>query len=73
MWKASGSETRQVLKLPRITLEQWAAFKAVVDEGAPSQSRRGAEQNQSSVSYAIKGWRSNYWPRCFPSRVAKQS
>lgn len=43
------------MKLPRITLEQWAAFKAVVDEGSFARAAEVLNKSQSSVSYAIKG------------------
>ena len=41
------------MKLPRITLEQWAAFKAVVDEGSFARAADALNKSQSSVSYAI--------------------
>lgn len=39
--------------IPRITLEQWAAFKAVVDEGGYAQAAEVLNKSQSSISYAI--------------------
>jgi DNA-binding transcriptional LysR family regulator len=39
--------------IPRITLEQWAAFKAVVDEGGYAQAAEALNKSQSSISYAI--------------------
>ncbi|MBC53173.1 MAG: transcriptional regulator [Gammaproteobacteria bacterium] len=41
------------MKLPRISLEQWAAFKAVVDEGSFANAAEALNKSQSSVSYAI--------------------
>ncbi len=41
------------MKLPRITLEQWAAFKAVVEEGSFAKAADALNKSQSSVSYAI--------------------
>lgn len=39
--------------IPKITLEQWAAFKAVVDEGTYARAAEMLNKSQSSVSYAI--------------------
>lgn len=39
--------------IPKITLEQWAAFKAVVDEGGYAQAAEALNKSQSSISYAI--------------------
>ncbi len=41
------------MKLPRISLEQWAAFKAVVDEGSFANAAEALNKSQSSISYAI--------------------
>ena len=41
------------MKSPRISLEQWAAFKAVVDEGSFARAAEALNKSQSSVSYAI--------------------
>lgn len=41
------------MKVPRISLEQWAAFKAVVDEGSFARAAEVLNKSQSSVSYAI--------------------
>lgn len=41
------------MKLPRISLEQWAAFKAVVDEGSFARAAEVLNKSQSSISYAI--------------------
>ena len=38
---------------PRISLEQWAAFKAVVDEGSFAAAAEALNKSQSSVSYAV--------------------
>jgi DNA-binding transcriptional LysR family regulator len=45
--------TRKSTWIPRITLEQWAAFKAVVDEGGYAQAAEVLNKSQSSISYAI--------------------
>ncbi|WP_438865300.1 LysR family transcriptional regulator [Neptunicella sp.] len=39
--------------LPKITLEQWATFKAVVDEGSFTKAAERLNKSQSSVSYII--------------------
>lgn len=39
---------------PRITLEQWQAFRSVVDEGSFARAAEAVNKSQSSVSYAIK-------------------
>lgn len=39
--------------IPKITLEQWAAFKAVVDEGTYARAAEVLNKSQSSISYAI--------------------
>ena len=41
------------MKLPKVTLEQWATFKAVVDEGSFSKAAETLNKSQSSISYAI--------------------
>ncbi len=41
------------MAIPRITLEQWAAFKAVVDEGSFARAAESLNKSQSSISYAI--------------------
>ncbi|MFA5495789.1 MAG: LysR family transcriptional regulator [Porticoccaceae bacterium] len=38
---------------PRISLEQWAAFKAVVDEGSFARAAELLNKSQSSISYAV--------------------
>lgn len=40
-------------RTPRISLEQWAAFKAVIDEGSFAMAAEVLNKSQSSVSYAI--------------------
>lgn len=42
-------------RIPRISLEQWAALQAVVDEGSFAQAAEALNKSQSSVSYALKG------------------
>lgn len=39
--------------LPNISLEQWAAFKAVVDEGSYAKAAEALNKSQSTVSYAV--------------------
>ena len=41
------------MKLPRVTLEQWATFKTVVDEGSFAKAAETMNKSQSSISYAI--------------------
>lgn len=41
------------MRQPRISLEQWAAFKAVVDEGSFARAAEVLNKSQSSVSYAL--------------------
>lgn len=42
------------MKLPRTSLEQWAALQAVVDHGGFAQAAEALNKSQSSVSYAIR-------------------
>lgn len=42
-----------MLPTPKITLEQWAAFKAVVDEGSYANAAEALNKSQSTISYAI--------------------
>ncbi len=41
------------MKTPRITLEQWLAFKTVVDSGSYALAAEQLNKSQSSISYAI--------------------
>ncbi len=41
------------MKSPKITLEQWASFKAVVDAGSFALAAEALNKSQSSISYAI--------------------
>jgi DNA-binding transcriptional LysR family regulator len=41
------------MEIPRITLEQWLAFKTVVDCGSYSLAAEALNKSQSSVSYAV--------------------
>lgn len=41
------------MRAPRITLEQWAALKAVVEEGSFALAAEALNKSQSSISYAI--------------------
>ncbi|WP_370980596.1 LysR family transcriptional regulator [Agaribacterium sp. ZY112] len=41
-------------KLSKISLEQWAAFRAVVEQGGYEPAAESLNKSQSSVSYAIK-------------------
>lgn len=38
---------------PKISLEQWAAFKAVVDEGSFARAADALNKSQSAISYAL--------------------
>jgi DNA-binding transcriptional LysR family regulator len=40
--------------MPRITLEQWRALRAVVDHGGYAQAAEALHKSQSSVTYAIQ-------------------
>ncbi len=42
------------LAVPKVTLEQWAAFKAVIDEGSYARAAERLNKSQSSISYAIQ-------------------
>ena len=42
------------MKTPRVTLEQWRALQAVVDEGGFAQAAAAMHRSQSSVSYAVQ-------------------
>ncbi len=39
--------------IPKVSLEQWAAFKAVVDEGSFARAAEVLNKSQSTVSYSI--------------------
>ncbi|MCV2403222.1 LysR family transcriptional regulator [Marinomonas sp. C2222] len=39
--------------IPKITLEQWATFKAVVDEGSFAKAAEQLNKSQSTVSYSL--------------------
>ena len=41
------------MKPPRISLEQWLAFKTVVDCGSYALAAEALNKSQSSVSYAV--------------------
>jgi len=41
------------MKSPRISLEQWLAFKTVVDEGSYALAAEALNKSQSAISYAI--------------------
>jgi len=41
------------MNLPKVTLEQWATFKAVIDEGSFAKAADALNKSQSSISYAI--------------------
>ena len=41
------------MRTPRISLDQWTAFKAVVDAGSFALAAEALNKSQSSVSYAI--------------------
>lgn len=42
------------LKIPRVSLEQWAALQAVIDYGGFAQAAEALNKSQSSISYAIR-------------------
>jgi DNA-binding transcriptional LysR family regulator len=42
------------MSLPKITLDQWAALVAVVDEGGYAQASRRLHRTQSTVTYTVK-------------------
>lgn len=41
------------MKQPRITLDQWLAFKSVVDQGSYALAAEALNKSQSAISYAI--------------------
>ena len=41
------------MKTPKISLEQWLAFKTVIDTGSYALAAEALNKSQSSVSYAI--------------------
>lgn len=41
------------MRTPKISLEQWASFKAVVDHGSFAMAAEAMNKSQSSISYAI--------------------
>lgn len=41
------------MRTPKITLEQWASFKAVVDHGSFAMAAEALNKSQSSISYAV--------------------
>jgi DNA-binding transcriptional LysR family regulator len=50
---------------PRITLEQWRALLAVVDEGGYAQAAKALHKSQSSVSYAVQQLESQLGVKAF--------
>jgi DNA-binding transcriptional LysR family regulator len=42
------------MKIPHISLEQWAAFVSVIDQGSFSAAAEALNKSQSSVSYAVR-------------------
>lgn len=42
-------------RIPRVSLEQWAVLRAVVEEGSFARAAEVLNKSQSSVSYALKG------------------
>lgn len=42
------------MRTPKITLEQWAILKAVIDEGSYARAAEALNRSQSSVSYALR-------------------
>ncbi|CAM3729690.1 LysR family transcriptional regulator [Rheinheimera salexigens] len=53
MPNSQNSSSVKLSRLPKITLEQWATFKAVVDEGSFAKAAEHLHKSQSSVSYII--------------------
>lgn len=49
---SKSSSSANTVKIPKITLEQWAAFKAVVDEGSYAKAAETLNKSQSAISYA---------------------
>ena len=41
------------MKNPRVSLEQWLAFKTVIDSGSYAMAAEALNKSQSSISYAI--------------------
>ncbi len=41
------------MRQPKVTLEQWLAFKTVVDEGSFAKAAEALNKSQSTISYAI--------------------
>jgi DNA-binding transcriptional LysR family regulator len=41
------------MRIPRISLDQWLAFKAVVDTGSYPLAAENLNKSQSAISYAI--------------------
>lgn len=50
---AATTNKPRPVQVPRISLEQWAAFKAVVDEGSYAKAAEMLNKSQSAISYAI--------------------
>ncbi|MDX9874555.1 MAG: LysR family transcriptional regulator [Spongiibacteraceae bacterium] len=42
------------MQIPRVTLEQWAVLKAVVEEGSYARAAEALNRSQSSVSYTLR-------------------
>lgn len=42
-----------MMSIPKISLEQWASFKAVVDEGSFAAAAEALNKSQSTVSYSL--------------------
>jgi DNA-binding transcriptional LysR family regulator len=42
-------------RIPRVSLEQWAVLRAVVEEGSFARAAEALNKSQSAVSYALKG------------------
>jgi len=47
------SKSQTPATIPKISLEQWAVFRAVVDEGSFALAAERLNKSQSGVSYAI--------------------
>src|SRR5215471_10256526 len=50
---------------PRITLDQWRALIAVVDEGGYAKAAKALHKSQSSVTYAVQQLQSQLGVKAF--------
>ena len=52
-FSANNQDIKCMYKTPRITLDQWAAFQAVVEEGSFAGAAERLSKSQSSIRYAV--------------------